>query len=327
MFSATWPRTVRALAGDFLRSPVHVNVGDGDILNANKAIDQRILMIPEHSKEDELVDLMRSLNADPEDNRKFPKMIIFARRKTQCDFLAHKLTTMGYLAEAMHGDMPQDYREEVMSRFRRGAVRIMVATDVAARGIDVKDIKVVLNYDMPLGKGTDGAEDYVHRIGRTARGEDTGIAYSFVTDEDYNIARSLVGVLERSGAEVPDKLRTMRRPSKGQGSRGRPGFGNRGYDMYDPQSGGGYSGYGGGNYFDRSDRDPYSQRLGTRIAKGETEKRVDPDDGNAYTQLEFMNLYGRRGWQEVWDRADVYGGERTYTSQVELNNMQARRSS
>jgi superfamily II DNA/RNA helicase len=94
-----------------------------------------------------------------------------------------------------------------MEAFRRGHIRILVATDVAARGLDVKDVSVVINYDFPAGKG--GIEDYVHRIGRTARGNNTGTSYSFLTYKDRDRVDELIGILKRSDQKVPAELQEL----------------------------------------------------------------------------------------------------------------------
>jgi len=98
-------------------------------------------------------------------------------------------------------------RDRCMEAFRRGHIRILVATDVAARGLDVKDVSVVINYDFPAGKG--GIEDYVHRIGRTARGNNTGTSYSFLTYKDRDRVDELIGILKRSDQKVPAELQAL----------------------------------------------------------------------------------------------------------------------
>ena len=110
-----------------------------------------------------------------------PKTIIFTGRKSSCEQLANDLWDIGYSVDALHGDRQQFQRTKVMEAFKRGRLQLLVATDVAARGLDVKDIQCVINYDFP--NGVNGVEDYVHRIGRTARGGAEGKAYSFFTQE------------------------------------------------------------------------------------------------------------------------------------------------
>jgi len=115
-----------------------------------------------------------------------------------------------------------------MNEFKNGKIKILVATDVAARGLDVKDIQVVINYDFPAGQS--GVEDYVHRIGRTARGGAEGKAYTFFTRSDEKRASQLIGVLKRAGQEVPDELQRMDRGGgdRGGGGSSRGGFGRGG---------------------------------------------------------------------------------------------------
>lgn len=218
MFSATWPKDVRSLANSFLNNPVHINIGDdGDVLNANKAITQHVKVVSPHRKEDELFALLKRLNPDEAKRPEtVPKTIIFAAKKSDCDYLGSKLWSKGFSTETIHGDKAQEVRVQVLNRYKNGQSRILVATDVAARGLDVKDIEVVINYDMP-----DRAEDYVHRIGRTARAGRTGQAHSFFTDENNNrgtLTRDLIEVLKRADQHVPAELLQMSGSGKGGGS-------------------------------------------------------------------------------------------------------------
>lgn len=222
-FSATWPKEVQSLAGEFLTDPVQITIGDGDKLTANLAISQHIMVMKHHAKEQELVKLLVALKAKAQalvnastssnslqdiatsnQSRAFgsetrsapiPKMIIFVSRKSDCDQLVDLLMGEGYMADSLHGDKSQAMRERTMDRFRKGRIQIMVATDVASRGLDVKDIEVVVNYDFPVGAS--GLESYVHRIGRTARGTNSGVAYTFFTPSDGARARELAELLKR----------------------------------------------------------------------------------------------------------------------------------
>ena len=129
------------------------------------------------------------------------RILIFCQTKKGCDSLTRSMRVEGWPALAIHGDKDQSERDWVLNEFRSGKSPIMIATDVAARGIDVKDIKYVINYDFP---GT--LEDYVHRIGRTGRAGAAGTAYSFFTAGDFKLARKLVKVLSEAGQEVPVQL-------------------------------------------------------------------------------------------------------------------------
>jgi ATP-dependent RNA helicase DDX5/DBP2 len=245
MFTATWPREVQTLAYEFLVNPVEIKFGEQG-LNANKAILQKVFVIRESEKKDQLLKVLKELNPShsSEDSRsllKVPKTIIFVSRKSSCDTLSNELWNLGYSVDSLHGDKQQFQRTRVMESFKFGRLQLLVATDVAARGLDVKDIEVVINYDFPAG--TNGVEDYVHRIGRTARGEASGKAYTFFTADDSKRATELIGVLKRAGQEVPEELNQWDR-SRGGGGRGRGGggYGGRGRGGY----GGGYGGRGGG---------------------------------------------------------------------------------
>ena len=160
------------------------------------------------------------------------------------------MSRAGLKALAIHGDKTQNARDWVLKQFKSGRVDIMIATDVASRGLDVKDITCVINYDMP-----GSIEDYIHRIGRTARAGKTGDAYTFFTYEDSKRAKGLVKILKDAKQEVPEKLLEYsysrggggggggRYGRYGGGGRGRGGRGGgRGYGG----RGGGRGGYGGG---------------------------------------------------------------------------------
>lgn len=126
----------------------------------------------------------------------------------------------GWPAMVMHGDKAQAERDWVLNEFRTGKAPILVATDVAARGLDVKDVRYVINYDYPSNK-----EDYVHRIGRTGRAGSKGIAHTFFTINDAKQAKNLVKLLEEAKQDIPDELRQMAAVSTGTDSRGNRGGG------------------------------------------------------------------------------------------------------
>ncbi|CAM9155607.1 unnamed protein product, partial [Discosporangium mesarthrocarpum] len=233
-FTATWPKEVQRLASEFLRSPVRINIGTAGKLNANKSIKQHIEVVDERDKADKLWELLKNLHqSPPEADHK--KTIVFTGKKRICDKLANEAWNRGFAVDSIHGDRDQWERTKVMDQFRSGAVRMLVATDVAARGLDVKDIGVVINYDFP----NSGVEDYVHRIGRTARGSATGDAHTFFTRDDSKFAHKLIGVLNGAGQEVPADLQRMDRggvggggagegEGEGEGKRARDGEGGRG---------------------------------------------------------------------------------------------------
>lgn len=225
-FTATWPRDVQGLAMEFLHNPMQINIGDTDTLNANKKIVQNIFICKEHEKEDKLFNLMEdkinTLEKNPsKDPFRVPKTLVFVSRKANCDYIADQMKYEGFKVASLHGDMAQGSRSRVLDLFRSGRIRILIATDVAGRGLDVKDIENVINYDFPEG-GT-GVEDYVHRIGRTARGDMDGVSYTFMTPvnaKDDKRVEELCGVLERCEQKIPPELMDQYEQVKMRKSRG-----------------------------------------------------------------------------------------------------------
>ncbi|RWR81971.1 WW domain-containing protein [Cinnamomum micranthum f. kanehirae] len=204
MYTATWPKEVRKIAADLLVNPVQVNIGSIDELVANKSITQYIELIAPIEKQRRLEQILRSQEPGS-------KVIIFCTTKRMCDQLSRSITRQ-FGAAAIHGDKSQGERDYVLNQFRTGKSPILVATDVAARGLDIKDIRVVINYDFPTG-----IEDYVHRIGRTGRAGATGVAYTFFCDQDAKYAKDLIKVLEGAGQRVPPEIRNMATRGRGMG--------------------------------------------------------------------------------------------------------------
>ncbi|CAM8978918.1 unnamed protein product [Rhodiola kirilowii] len=246
MYTATWPKEVRKIAADLLVNPVQVNIGNIDELVANKSITQYVEVVPSMEKQRRLEQILRSQEPGS-------KVIIFCSTKKMCDMLSRNISRQ-FGAAAIHGDKSQADRDYVLNQFRSGRCPILVATDVAARGLDVKDIRVVVNYDFPTG-----VEDYVHRIGRTGRAGATGIAYTFFCDQDAKHASDLIKVLEGANQKVPPEIRDMasrgggmmgkmRRWGPGGRDSGFGGSGGRGGSGYGGRSDSGYGANGGGRY-------------------------------------------------------------------------------
>ena len=237
-FTATWPKEVRKIAKDFINNPIEVKFGDGNNLSTNKAITQIIKVVKESDKTEELKKVLQLINPNGMPNEQ-PKTIIFVSRKKECDNLGNQMWNAGFLVDSLHGDKEQHQRTKVMDAFKKSQTRVLVATDIAARGLDVKDIEVVINFDFP--GAANGIEDYVHRIGRTGRAEAEGKAFTFFTAENGKSAHQLIGILEQSNQAVPEELRKLDRGvevdrgvvvwnswgSSGD-SRGRGGGGGRG---------------------------------------------------------------------------------------------------
>ena len=226
MFTATWPKGVQKIAEAFTTKPIHIQIGTGgDKLTANKSITQTVEVLEEEEKFDRLVAILKK------ELGKNDTCIMFAGTKRRCDFLDRRLKQVGFSsAGAIHGDKDQHERELVLENFRRGRGNILVATDVAARGLDIPGVAAVVVYDFPLQ-----VEDYVHRIGRTGRAGKEGKAFTFFTKDNRGAANELIEILEGAGQNVPLALQAMQRKSGGGG-------GGRGY------SGGGRGGGRGGRF-------------------------------------------------------------------------------
>ena len=178
LFSATMPTEVEALAAEYLRHPVKVRVGQVSTPTAN--VSQHLEKVVEAAKLDRLCQLLLEEQAEANTlGRPLPMTVVFVERKTKCDEVAELLTGEGIPAVALHGGRSQGEREHALASFAAGKVPVLVATDVASRGLDVKGIAHVVNMDLPKA-----LEDYVHRIGRTGRAGSTGRATSFYTERD-----------------------------------------------------------------------------------------------------------------------------------------------
>lgn len=209
MWSATWPKEVQALAEDFLTDYIQINIGSLT-LAANHNIRQIIEICQEHEKESKLSQLLREIAAERN------KMIIFVETKKKVDDITRAIKREGWSAIAIHGDKSQPERDYVLSEFRNGKTTILVATDVAARGLDVEDVKYVINFDYP-----NSSEDYIHRIGRTGRCQSAGTAYAFFTPNNARQAKELIAVLEEADQIINPQLAEMANSMRNQYSKGR----------------------------------------------------------------------------------------------------------
>ncbi len=187
LFSATMPATIRRLAQQYLHDPEEISVKGKTTTNAN--ITQRYLVVSYAQKVDALTRILEVEN--------FEGMIVFVRTKNETETLAEKLRARGYSAAAINGDIPQPMRERTVGQLKDGKLDILVATDVAARGLDVERISHVVNFDIP----TD-TESYVHRIGRTGRAGRSGDAISFITPRE----RYLLKHIERATRQQPTQM-------------------------------------------------------------------------------------------------------------------------
>ncbi|KAM6957500.1 putative ATP-dependent RNA helicase DDX5 isoform 1-T1 [Aplochiton taeniatus] len=240
MWSATWPKEVRQLAEDFLKEYVQINVGALQ-LSANHNILQIVDVCNDGEKEDKLLRLLEEIMSEKEN-----KTIIFVETKRRCDEITRRMRRDGWPAMGIHGDKSQQERDWVLNEFKYGKAPILIATDVASRGLDVEDVKFVINYDYP-----NNSEDYIHRIGRTARSQKTGTAYTFFTPNNMRQAGDLVSVLREANQAINPKLLQMAEDRGGR-SRGGRGGGFRD-DRRDRYSSGGRRDFGGssGGFRDR----------------------------------------------------------------------------
>ncbi|NWV30377.1 DDX43 helicase, partial [Origma solitaria] len=185
MTSATWPDGVRRLAKSYLKDPMIVYVGTLDLAAVN-TVQQKVVVIPEEQKRAFMHSFIKSMK--PKD-----KVIIFVGKKLTADDLASDFGVQGIPVQSLHGNREQCDREQALDDFKKGKVRILVATDLASRGLDVHDITHVFNFDFPRN-----IEEYVHRVGRTGRAGRTGEAVTLITSNDWRFASELIDILERA---------------------------------------------------------------------------------------------------------------------------------
>src|SRR6195952_248178 len=188
LFSATMPAQIRRISGKYLHDPEEITIKGKTTTSANTT--QRYLMVSYPQKIDALTRILETEN--------FEGMIVFVRTKNETETLAEKLRARGYSATAISGDVPQAQRERTVEQLKNGKLDILVATDVAARGLDVDRISHVINYDIPID-----TESYVHRIGRTGRAGRSGAAISFVTPRE----RRLLDQIERATRQPMVEMR------------------------------------------------------------------------------------------------------------------------
>jgi len=195
MFSATWPRSIQQLAEEFLTNPVRVTVGSEE-LSANTKVVQIVEVIEDNFKRKRLLELLTKYHTQERE-----KVLVFGLMKVEASQLETFLQQRGYHCIAIHGNKSAPARAEALESFKRGSVPILIATDVASRGLHIPKVAYVINYSFPLT-----VEDYVHRIGRTGRAGATGISHTFFTKFDKGLSGELIGVLRKAGQNVPEDL-------------------------------------------------------------------------------------------------------------------------
>ncbi|CAO2822687.1 unnamed protein product [Amaranthus hypochondriacus] len=234
LFSATFPTEIQRLASDFLSNYIFLAVGK--VGSSTDLIKQKVEFVDDFDKRRYLKDILLSEKSSGP-NGKHPLTIVFVETKRGADDLANWLSRCGFPATAIHGDKVQWERERALRSFKSGDTPIIVATDVAARGLDIPSVAHVINFDMPRD-----IDDYVHRIGRTGRAGKSGLATAFYNDKNQPISRALVELMEDNHQEVPSWLtECAETPSYGNGGgrsrRSRGGnFGGRDYRSFDQSS-------------------------------------------------------------------------------------------
>ncbi|XP_041858553.1 DEAD-box helicase 3 X-linked a isoform X2 [Melanotaenia boesemani] len=251
MFSATFPKEIQILARDFLEDYIFLAVGR--VGSTSENITQKVVWVEETDKRSFLLDL---LNATGKDSL----TLVFVETKKGADALEDFLYREGYACTSIHGDRSQRDREEALHQFRSGRCPILVATAVAARGLDICNVKHVINFDLPSD-----IEEYVHRIGRTGRVGNLGLATSFFNDKNSNITKDLLDILVEAKQEVPSWLESLayehqhKSTNRGRSKRFSGGFGARDYRQASGGAGsfnsnrsgrntGGNRGFGGGGF-------------------------------------------------------------------------------
>ncbi|ETW03750.1 hypothetical protein H310_05119 [Aphanomyces invadans] len=195
MFSATWPQSIQKLAHEFLTDPVKVTIGSED-LSASANVTQIVEVVDEFGRDAKIDGLLRKYHSSRKN-----RVLVFVLYKKEAVRVEQMLQRKGWSCTAIHGDKGQQQRMEALDAFKSGQIPLLIATDVAARGLDIPDVEFVLNYSFPLT-----IEDYVHRIGRTGRGGKKGISHTFFTNFDKPKAGELVNLLRESNATVPEEL-------------------------------------------------------------------------------------------------------------------------
>ncbi|KAJ4163811.1 hypothetical protein LMH87_005516 [Akanthomyces muscarius] len=228
LFSATMPRIIDSLTKKVLKSPVEITVGGRSVVA--KEIEQIVEVRDENTKFHRILELLGELYDRDEDARS----LIFVERQEKADDLLKELMGKGYPCMSIHGGKDQIDRDSTISDFKKGIVPILIATSVAARGLDVKQLKLVINYDAP-----NHLEDYVHRAGRTGRAGNTGVAVTFITPEQESCAPGIAKALEQSEQPVPARLNEMRKAHREKVKSGKAkdtsGFGGKGLDRLDQE--------------------------------------------------------------------------------------------
>ncbi|XP_016374669.1 probable ATP-dependent RNA helicase DDX46 [Sinocyclocheilus rhinocerous] len=221
MFSATFPRTMEALARRILSKPIEVQVGGRSVVCSD--VEQHVIVIAEEKKFLKLLEILGHYQEKG-------SVIIFMDKQEHADGLLKDLMKASYPCMSLHGGIDQYDRDSIINDFKNGACRLLVATSVAARGLDVKQLILVINYSCP-----NHYEDYVHRAGRTGRAGNKGYAYTFITEEQARYSGDIIKALELSGSAVPPELELLwtnfkeQQKAEGKSIKSSSGFSGKGF--------------------------------------------------------------------------------------------------
>ncbi|KAL0230843.1 hypothetical protein PCE1_003220 [Barthelona sp. PCE] len=255
MFSATWPKEVVSLANDFISNPVKLVIAEADQHRANKAIKQEFVDADSIRKQHDLLNYLMTLKRE--------RALIFVAKKNEVERLVDLIQSQGMSCEGIHGDKTQSMREQSLNRFKRGHCQVLIGTDVVSRGVDIRDLEVVINYDFP-GNCT----DYIHRIGRTGRAGKEGISRSYFSIRgDSKCIKDLLNILREAEQEIPEFLLQAQR-FRGGHRGGRRGGRRRYRDRR--QGGGG----------------PMNRRNNNRGYRGDRRNHRDNDNSQGYYRPE-----------------------------------------
>lgn len=282
LFSATFPKQMDALSRKILQKPIEITVGARSVVAPE--IEQIVEVCTEDNKFLRLLELLGNLYVNDDDVR----TLVFVDRQEAADSLLRDLMRRGYPCMSIHGGKDQFDRDSTIADFRSGVFPILIATSVAARGLDIKQLKLVVNYDCP-----NHLEDYVHRVGRTGRAGETGTAVTFITPEQDRYAADIVRALRISKAHIPEEVQNLanefiKKVKSGQEKASGSGFGGKGLDRLD------------------KDRD-LVRRLQRRAYGEESDEEVDIfDDDYEYSKMDPDSTEQHASLKSNFSNADSY---------------------
>jgi len=274
MFSATLPKEIVKISERYLQHPKRVSVGETNVIAQN--IKQEVVNVEQGAKYAELVNQLYERNGS---------VIVFVKTKYGADRMAKNLRRDGFTSDALHGDLRQNKRDKVMKNFREQNFRVLIATDIAARGLDVPHIEHVVNYDLPQV-----AEDYIHRMGRTARAGAKGSAVSFVSNQEGRKWNAIEMLLNPELAKLKKSAKPQRRNKNGSGK-------------------GGYKGKDGGF---KGKGKPFKGKEGGFKGKGKPFKKREGGNDNRNDRGDNQEGEARKPFRNREDRDFKGGGKPAY---------------